>query len=267
MKAFDFEYNGKLLSDYGFVICTFGTKGLETISNGSKISFNTTPMFNGSKFVLTHSNYDECLEAQFSICKDSCKTLSGDVEPITVDEESFIMRWLNRKSFKKFKLIQEGYEDIYFEGSFNIDRCELDGKVYGFNLSLTTNRPFAVYEPIPYYFSLTTDNLNYSLMDISDEMGHIYPKVKITCKTDGDLIIENSMENRETRIKNCVEGEVINMEYPIITSSIPSHKIQNDFNFNFLRIANEEDKVVNKFTFSIPCNVEITYSPIKKVGV
>ena len=65
MKAFDFEYNGKFLSDYGFTICNFGNKGLETISNGSKISFNTTPMFNGSKHLLTHSQYDECLEANF----------------------------------------------------------------------------------------------------------------------------------------------------------------------------------------------------------
>ena len=43
MKAFDFEYNGKFLSDYGFTICNFGNKGLETISNGSKISFMGIP--------------------------------------------------------------------------------------------------------------------------------------------------------------------------------------------------------------------------------
>ena len=57
------------------------------------------------------------------------------------------------------------------------------------------------------------------------------------------------------------------MEYPIISSSIPSHKIQNDFNYNFFRISNTEDKIVNDITFSIPCEVELTYSPIKKVGV
>ena len=268
MKAFDFEYNGKFLSDYGFTICNFGNKGLETISNGSKISFNTTPMFNGSKYLLTHSQYDECLEANFSICKDSCKTLSGDVEPISLEEQSFIMRWLNRKSFKKFKLLQDGYEEIYFEGSFNIDKYELDGNVYGFNLNFISNRPFAIYEPLPYKFSLTSDNLTYSITDISDEIGHIYPKVKIVCKSDGHLIITNSIEeNRTTVIKNCVENEVIEMEYPIIKTSVSTHKIQNDFNYNFFRIANTEDKIVNNITFSIPCDVEMVYSPIKKVGV
>ena len=59
MKALDFEYDGYLLSDFGFMICSFGDKGLETISNGSKISFNTTPIFNGSKSLLTQVSYDE----------------------------------------------------------------------------------------------------------------------------------------------------------------------------------------------------------------
>ena len=104
MKAFNFEYDGLLLSDLGYVICSFGDKGLETISNGSKISFNTTPILNGNQYLLTHTNYEECLEIPFAICKDSCSTKSGDVEPIKADEVSQIMRWLNRKSFHKFKI-------------------------------------------------------------------------------------------------------------------------------------------------------------------
>ena len=65
-----------------------------------------------------------------------------------------------------------------------------------------------------------------------------------------DLIITNSIEeNRTTVIKNCVENEVIEMEYPIIKTSFSTHKIQNDFNYNFFRIANTEDKIVNNITF------------------
>ena len=129
MKALDFEYDGYLLSDFGFMICSFGDKGLETISNGSKISFNTTPIFNGSKSLLTQVSYDENIECNFAICKNPCVTASGDVEPITATEESQIMRWLNRKRFLKFRVLQDGYEDIYFNGSFNIDKYVLDGNV------------------------------------------------------------------------------------------------------------------------------------------
>ena len=267
MKAFDFEYDGLLLSDLGYVICNFGDKGLETISNGSKISFNTTPILNGNLHLLTHSQYDECLEITFSICKDSCKTVSGDVEPITVDEQSRLMRWLNRKDFHKFKLKQDGYENIYFEGSFNINRYELDGKVYGLELTFKSNRPFAVYEPITNEFEITDDNLTYTIEDISDEIGFIYADAEITCLADGKLVIENSVENRRTTVDNCVIDEVLTFKNPVITTSVSTHKIQNDFNYNFIRIANEWNNTTNVLTFSMPCRVKLTYSPIKKVGV
>ena len=39
MKAYDFEFAGRKLSSFGMVICNFGDKGLDTISNGSQILF------------------------------------------------------------------------------------------------------------------------------------------------------------------------------------------------------------------------------------
>ena len=268
MKALYFEYDGISLRDMGYVICTFGGKGLETVSNGSKISFNTTPVLNGSLHVLTNANYEECLETTFCICTDACATDTKDIQPISLNEQSKLMRWLNRKTFCKFKLEQDGYEDIYFEGSFNVDKYEIDGVVYGLELTLTTNRPFALYEPRTYEFSVTEDNLTYTIEDISDEIGFIYADVEVTCKADGKLLIENSVEpNRRISIDNCVTDEVIVFKNPVITTTVSTHKLQNDFNFNFIRIANEFNNVTNTLTFSIPCEVKLTYIPIKKVGV
>lgn len=35
MKAYDFSYGNKNLSDFGFILCNFGgSKGLETVSDG-----------------------------------------------------------------------------------------------------------------------------------------------------------------------------------------------------------------------------------------
>ena len=267
MKALDFEYDGYLLSDFGFMICSFGDKGLETISNGSKISFNTTPIFNGSKSLLTQVNYDENIECNFAICKNPCVTASGDVEPITATEESQIMRWLNRKRFLKFRVLQDGYEDIYFNGSFNIDKYVLDGNVYGFELTFTSDRPYATYDSVMYNFTISTENGNYVINDISDEIGYIYAKMKIKCLSSGNLIINNSIEKRDTVIKNCTQNEIITLDYPIIESTLISHKLQNDFNFNFVRIANTYENTLNKLTFSLPCEVQLSYNPIKKVGV
>lgn len=267
MMVNNFEYDGLLLSDFGYVMCSFDSNGDEIITNGSNITFNTSPVLKGSKHILTSVKYEECLTTSFQICKDTCNVLEQGDMYISVDELATLTRWLNRKEFLKFKLKKEGYEIIYFEGSFNVSKIMWGEYIIGLELTLTTNRPFALYEPIKKIFRITKNNQIEIFKDISDEIGFIYPKTVITCNESGTLKIHNSIENRDTIIKNCVVGEVITMEYPVITSSIPSHNISDDFNFNFFRVANTYRENCNKLTFSLPCTMKIEYQPIRKVGV
>ena len=269
MLATDFEYDGLLLSDLGFIICNFDSNGLETVSSGSVINFNTTPILYGSKQLLTHTNYDEYITSTFSICKNPCLIdyNASQSKYITSEEESLIMRWLNRKGYYKFKLLEPNYENLFFEASFNVNRITLNGYVIGFELEMFTNRPFALQEPVTHSFTTTTDNEQVTLDDVSDEIGFSYVEATITCNKSGTLTIHNSIENRKTIIKNCTQGETIILKHPIISSSLSSHKIQNDFNFIFLRLANTFTNKKNILTFSIPCNVKLTYTPIRKVGI
>lgn len=320
MKAYDFDYDGRSLSSFGCVICNFGDKGLSTISNGSVITFNTTPSFCGSMHNLISTTYEDCLKTTIQICKHSCST---DVEEITFVEFRELTRWLNRKSFKKLKFLSEEYVDVYFEASFNISRIEMDGKLYGLELEVVTNRPFALKEPrvitincsedkgvygwekyktdpelikLGYVTSLDenaypqgkvdedgnviecahTDGYQYipvgtvykaSINDTSYEEGYIYPYTEIKMVNDGDLRIYNALEDRYTYIANCVAGETITMDYPVIKTSISSHNIQNDFNWNFFRVANTFDNSRNDLIVFTPCTIKIKYSPIVKVGL
>lgn len=264
MKAFDFEYAGRKLSSFGMVICNFGDKGLDTISNGSQITFNTISTLGGSKHRLTSTTYDDCLEATIQICKSSCD--SGIME-ISSTEFREIVKWLNRKKFLKFKILDEDHIDLYYEASFNISRIEIDGKLYGLELEVTTNRPFALKEPRIMTIRNTEQNGRHSINDTSYEEGYIYPHVEIIVNEDGNLKIHNAIENRDTYIGNCVAGEIITLDYPVIQSSISSHNIQNDFNWNFFRIANTYENSRNDLTISLPCTIKIEYSPIVKVGL
>lgn len=269
MKAIDFEFSGKQLSDFGCIIANFdGGKGLETI-DGAEITFNTISSLNGSKYHLVSTQYESCLEATIQIAKYSCST---DIQEISPHEYRELMRWLSQKRFAKFKILDEYNIDIYYEVSFTkISKIELDGRLYGLELNLITNRPFALKEPRIINIKNTAENIvnnkKYSIFDISNEEGYIYPFTKITVIEDGDLTIYNVLEDRHTIIKNCVAGEVITMDYPIIQSSISSHKIQNDFNWNFFRIANTYENRRNDLTISLPCTIKIEYSPIVKVGL
>lgn len=264
MKAYDFEYDGRSLHEFGMVICHFGDIGLETISNGSEITFNTVSAMHGVRHELTSTEYENCLEATIQICKNSC---ISDVSEITSTEFRELTRWLSRKKFLKFKILDGDYIDLYFEASFNISRIEINGKLFGLELQVITNRPFALKEPKTLIVKNELQNGEHSINDTSHEEGYIYPYTEITITESGDLSIYNAMEDRETVINNCIAGEVITMDYPIIQSSISSHSIQNDFNWNFFRVANTYEDSRNDLTISIPCTIKIKYSPIVKVGL
>lgn len=265
MKAYDFEYDGVRLSDLGYVICKFGSSGTDTISNGSVITINTISTMGGNKYERISSEYSECLTATFQICKDIC--LNTNYE-ISVEEMRNIMMWLNRKDFHKFKLLNDEFSGIYLEASFNVSRIEVCGRLCGFELEMITNRPFALHEPVVLTIENIAANKVTSFFSDSDESGYIYPHMEITVGSkSGNLEIKSITENRTMSIKNCVAGEVITLDYPIIQTSSTSHKIMNDFNWIFYRIATSFKNKENEFTTSLPCSIKIEYSPIVKVNV
>lgn len=264
MKAYDFELDNKRLSSFDCILCSFGEKGLETVSDGCQITFNTVPTMGGSKHNLMSTEYEDCLETTLQICKHSC---DGGIQEITATEHRELTKWLGRRKFLKFKILDEDYIDLYFEAAFNISRIEIDGKLYGLELEVKTNRPFALKEPRTIIIKNSIQNGKHSINDTSYEEGYIYPYTKIAVNESGNLKIHNAIENRDTYIANCVAGEVITLDYPVIQSSISSHNIQNDFNWNFFRIANTYDNSRNDLTISLPCSIEIKYSPIVKVGL
>lgn len=266
MKAFSFEYDGIALHDLGFMLCKFdGGRGVETIQNGSEISFNTISTLHGTKHELASADYEDCLTATLQICKNLCD-YSND-EEISLEDQRDIMRWLNRKGFHKFKLLDHEYSGIYFEASFNVSRIEMNGRVCGFELEMFTNRPFGVQEPVTNIIKCIQPGEKKTLASKSDEEGFIYPNMEITIEADGDLEIYSETEDRTMVIKGCVASEIITIEYPMISSTVETHKIQNDFNWSFFRIASSFRNRQNDFVVSLPCSISIKYSPIVKVGI
>ena len=265
MKSLDFEYDGILLSDIGFMVCKFNSDGTtETVSSVSQITFNTVSTLNGTKHELTSTKYESCIEATFQICKDPC---SNDNLFISVRELRDLRRWLNRKGFYKLKLMDDDYLDLYFEASFNVNEIEFNGELCGLELVMRTNRPFALQEPQKTTIKNLTSAGKKVINDLSDEEGFIYPQMEIKIEQSGDLSIHNALEDRTMLIKNCLAGEIITLDYPVIESSITSHKIQEDFNWTFFRIANNFRNNRNEITISLPCTITMTYSPIAKVGI
>ena len=254
MNYFDFEYDGISLSNMGYILCNFDSGGgVQSITNGSQINFNTTPTRYRSKDELLSTEYSECLTTKFQICKNVCQS-QDDLE-ISIGELRELMKWLNRKGFYKFKILDSEFMNIYFEASFNISRIEIGNKIYGLELDMITNRPFALHEPEIIYINNSQINGKQEIGSLSDEEGYIYPHMEITIKENGNLSIYNALEDRTMYIANCTYGETITLDYPIIQSSLQSHNIQNDFNWKFFRIANTYKNKINEIDISLPCEI------------
>ncbi len=262
----DFEYNGIVLSSLGYLVVSFDGEAFSTRSNGAPINFKTTPILKGDKHILADTAYDECLTADIQIIKNPCLYEGSDAY-LSIEEISSMMRWLNRRGFYPIRFDVDGYDNIFFEGTFNnVQRLEVGGHVVGLQMTLVTNRPYGTHKAIKKTFEMYA-NQPVVFQDISDEVGFIYPKTEIEILQSGNLILHNSVEDRETIIKGCVSGETINMEYPQITTSRTSHNIADSFNYNFFRIANSWENKINRITSSLQCNLTIEYHPIRKVGI
>ena len=262
MRAIDFEYRDLRLSDIGMCIAKFDGGGVDTIA-GSEITFNTVSTQHGTKHHLTSTEYSDALTFTLQICKNLC---DGSGEEIDADTARGVVRWLNNCGFHKFKPICDEWSGIYLEASFNVSRIEIDGMLVGFELEGFTNAPFAHAEDVVVNIDAKAGEV-VNIYNKSDEFGCVYPNMEITIAEDGDLEIYNAFENRTTVIKKCKAGEVIKIEYPMISSSDPDLKIQNDYNWIFFRLASTFRNRLNEVTVNRSCNIKLTYSPVVKVWI
>ena len=273
MYALDFDYDGKRLSDFGCIICDFDdTTGLDFISVGSQITFNTVQRNQGKISSLTSAKYDSAIQSTFDICKDPklCKVYAD--KEFTDSECRDIIRWLNRREFKKLTILDDS-DDImdsrHFYASFNVERIEIAKKVYGLRLTVETNSPFAFGETVRREFQFSSPTKGEKLIDISDEIGFIYPNLIINCLGNGDLKLTNETTNCNFYVKSCTTGEVItvNGDARIISTNKDGHDISGDFNYDFFNIQNTIDDRNNIIKASIPCKVMIEYEPIIKASL
>lgn len=269
MYAKDFYYDGVTLSSLGYVLCSFD--GGSDRGVGSEISFVTIPTQRGAKQWLADYKYENCLSTTLYICKDPCHIGSQEDLILSPEDVSSMMRWLNRKEFKPFIFNNPDYSDITFNATFNVSAVYIGDEIFGLELQMTTDAPFATKPRVSYILEFTSPNQTLQLKDVSDEVGYVYPRMIVTCGASGELRIHNALEDRTTIVKNCSEGEIIAFELPEISQlSLPpaepfDHDLANDFNYVFPRIANTYYDRFNPITCSMPATIQISYEPIIKI--
>lgn len=269
----DFEYANKMLSDFGCMVCHLNTDaGMQETDIGCDITFNTVKNNHSSRHSVTSSTYENVYTTPFEIMKNPCT--NGDDIYMTPQEARALTKWLNRREYHKFKLYNPYYDmtDICYYGSFNVKQIMLNGQILGLSLTFTSNAPYGFGEEIVFEAVTSENNETISIFGDGDEIGVIYPNVKVKCLASGELKITNKTTGNYVSIKSCSVDETIYMdgEHEVITTDNESHEetLYNDFNYEFLDIEiDDSDGCENTYEISIPCEITISYSPIRKVGV
>lgn len=262
----DMTYAGETLSSYGFMIGGIGTSNsANEIETDSQRTFNSVSLFYGAYQPFVFSQYENRLEMDFDIILDPCK--ANNPETLTQAKIRAVKKWLNRPSAHKLTFDKEGFENVFWEGSFNVQETYFGGTPISLHLHFVSNRPFGLYEERTYGGRLGAEDY-FVVNDISDDEGHIYPSFEVTCGADGELVIYNDLDRRSTVIKNCTQGETIVFTPTMqVRSSLSSHDLGRDFNYIFTRINNTYDNTVNRIFTSLPIDFTLKYNPIAKAVI
>lgn len=273
----DFEFANQRLSDFGCIMCHINTEsGSREIDIGCDITFTTIKNNHSSVHSATSSSYENVYTTTFDIIKYSCNN-SGDDIYMTSLEVRNLMKWLNRRSYHKFKLLNDITleSDVHYYGSFNAKQVMHGNNILGLSLTFTSNAPYGFGEMIGLSFMVTNPGDKFNIYGDSDEYGVIYPTIKIRSFYKQSISITNETTSHTLELDNCLANEtiVIDGEHKIIVSDNEEHNetIANDFNYEYFDILVDESGCeydsVNTYEVSAPCEISVYYSPIRKVGV
>ena len=269
MYCTDFEFDGRKLSEFGYVMSALEGASNGTFPSGADIQFSQGTASNRDLFELYDAHYEEPYSISFTICKDPCQNATQEEMYLTPREVSFLQRWLCRRNkFCKFKVDQDEYRDIYWMGSFQSQQVTFCGRIIGLQLTLYTDSPYAYYEDVNIHVNLNNEK-EFTLYSLSDEEGYVTPTISIAIHEPGDFQLSNLRDNTQTIIKNCTADEIIVMDgkHLLISSSNEDHNLGKDFNFIFPKLYNSVDNTENNFSVNIGCTIDMTYAPAVKVGL
>ena len=269
----DFEYAGERLSEHGLIIASVdGSSGSDTLEWANQLESQTIRNRNSGKSYTTSTSYSDDYTLTFQAVKYSCKT--GNIGYISDTEWRYLERWLNRKDNLRLTPISDNEEfcGYHFYGNFNISPIKIGADIIGTEITFNSNAPYGFGDTV----SIDATSTSLEVYSTSDELGVLPVKMTIKPSKNGNLTITNSLMNEyepqkaTTIIKNCIANETISLdsEHLIISSSNSSHsRLYNDFNYVYPQLYTDYADQVNKFTFSMQCEVHMEFKPIRKVGV
>lgn len=275
MTGMYFEFDGIHSNDLNLMIVSFDGAKNGAASAGSHLEYNTIKLPNSDRWLKTSASYSEVLSFSFHTAKID---KNGQADYISERDLAFYIRWLVRKEYKYLRIIQEGYETIYYNARLNVQRYEAAGKTVGLEITVYCDAPYGYSSIKSFHYSTNRMRDSFEIYDDSDEIGSIYPDlVEIEVLQNADVILKNNIDGRTTVIKDCMEKDMIvftsglkaSLQRHLKTDDNVEHYISKPIyphfeNWCFPRIGNTFYKRENRFEITNIKNISIAWRAVRK---
>lgn len=235
-----FLYDGVSCELHDIAICRFDAPE-NKISAGASIKLETCQPAAGYRWNAVSAQYEEPLRISFQF-------FHTDGSPFDSLERRAIAKWLLRND-RIYRWLQ--FDDSAGGECFQVICTRLDWITYndynGGEAVFIADSPWGYTKEMK---RVIPGNSSLAIHNFSDSFDPIYPSVKLEVKQAGDITISNAIENRDTVLRNCAAGEMIEMnpDTRTITSTVSGHLLYNDFNYKFLRLSQTGQTGKNQIT-------------------
>lgn len=237
-KVLDFTYDGKSSTDIGLKLVKFDGSGIATDSVAVPLEIEDTKIKRIDKpfFFGVEATPKLSFKIQLAYLPDNGKSSTENY--LTPQTFGAITRWLTRREYKEFKIIDCDYTNVIYKCMFqNPKKIEIGNYPIGIELDVICDRPYGYYSQTISKTVNGTTTFNYQNVGFLDVP--IYPILEITMgATGGTALIQNNTDsNKQTTFTGLSANEVVNvdMQKQIIVSSTGLNRNSN-FNFNWFRV-------------------------------
>lgn len=271
-----FTYNNHSSEDFDLMIGGFDyTENISfamgrTVYKGGFTTVRKIPNFMGTE-------YNDVLTFEISCIKDVCKYPNQDEMVFTEDEVDEIVSWLTESNypilFHMYDYEPEVYKKYdYFAVVSDVTPQTFAGDVVGFNISFTTNSPYAWSELKKLEYENTGENTYIVHVKNSERLGMIFPKITILPAITGepgrvDVTIANERDGGQMDLSILKDETVIDCQRSLISNTtgllhFDDLGISDVDQIYWFRLYNGENNV----TLSGDATFTIEYREPRKVG-
>lgn len=228
-NAYSFIYDGVPCDKYGLLISDLDGNGIKESSDFNSAIRTINPP---NSFEHIFLGYDSKEVLSFEI------TLVSERE-VDAYTRGKISKWLvGRNGYKKLQVVQQDLSSVIYYCIFtSMKTTYISGYAHAFTLTGQTNSPYQ-FEKNKEISETVSGSKEITIINNSDIEDYIYPDIRITTSTSGDIeIINLSDDSRSFKITGLSNNEIVTIsgKTQTVVSSTELNRLGN-FNKHWFRL-------------------------------